>query len=148
MNNNFTPLTTNLRSVNQFKVDSIKKIINGVISIVRIAFNFISGGIIFLVGVFLIATSIYGMREVFGIIDTFLYHASYSTSRDIQTQINVFKYLFTGLSGIVAGNILLISGIKFIFHKKNSFKLLLLGLLILLLNFILSVVLYVLFKFR
>jgi len=148
MSNNFTPLATNLGSSSQLKESLVKKIAKGIKTLI----SFIFGCFLFLIGIFLIITSIYGMKDVF------LY--SLQSIREIQHfnttngwfnlfgNFDIYKRYFTGFLGIIAGNLFLFSSVNYILHKKSGLKFLLLGLSVFLLNFILAVIFYVILKFK
>lgn len=138
MNNSFTPLSANLKSNNSFKRQQITKGI-------KVLINIIFGLILFLLGIYSVLTSIYGMKDLFLYTLQLLRPGSWL---DFSGRIGIIKDYFTGISGIIIGNLFLFSGIRFIFQKRGGFKLLLLALLVLFLNFISAIIYYGVFKFK
>ncbi|OGK14166.1 hypothetical protein A3C98_00325 [Candidatus Roizmanbacteria bacterium RIFCSPHIGHO2_02_FULL_37_15] len=138
MNNSFTPFSAKLKSNNSFNGHQIT-------TGIKILINIIFGLILFLLGIYSVLTSIYGMKDLFLYTLQLLRPGSWL---DFSGRIGIIKDYFVGISGIIIGNLFFFSGIKFIFQKKGGFKLLLLALFILFLNFILAIIYYGVFKFK
>lgn len=138
MNISFTPLSTTLKPNNFFNDHLITKW-------VKVLIKLILGLILLLLGIYSILTSIYGMKDLFLHTLQLLRPGSWV---DFSGRMNIIKDYFAGISGIIIGNLFLFSGIKYIFQKKGGFKLLLLALSVLFLNFILTIIYYGVFKFK
>jgi len=138
MDKNFTPLATNSKLDNS----SIEKLVKKVI---KVLINFIFGFILFLLGIFFILTSLLGLKNPFLYTIQLLKPGSYLV---LSGWIELAKEYFIGVSGIIMGNFVLFSGVKFFFQKKGGFKLLLFALLVLILNFFLAIIYYTVLKLK